>query len=109
MDEKKYEAYSRYPYSEFFGTVVKQEIIRFLTEHPDEDFSVMEIAKQTGLPASSLSKPLNSLNEGGFLQSKEEGKYRFYKLKKHFAVQFREVYDSLEALHAAALKDLKSK
>jgi DNA-binding transcriptional ArsR family regulator len=109
MDERKYEAYSKYPYADFFGTVVKQEIIRFLTEHPDEDMSVVDISKQTGLPASSLSKPLNSLYESGFLESKEEGKFRYYKLKKHYATQFSDVYNSLETLHAAALRDLKNK
>jgi hypothetical protein len=49
------------------------------------------------------------LYESGFLESKEEGKFRYYKLKKHYATQFSDVYNSLETLHAAALRDLKNK
>ena len=104
---ENYTAYTNYPFSELFGSVVKQQIIKFLTENPDKEFTVLELARALPLNQSSISKPLDSLESSGLLESRKDGKFRYYKMKSRYAEHFHQVYASLRVVQAAALRDKK--
>ena len=102
---ESYSAYVNYPFSELFGSVVKQQIIKFLTENPAKEFTVLEIARAISLNQSSISKPLDSLESSGLLESRKEGKFRYYTMREKYARHFQNVYESLRVVQAAALRD----
>ena len=102
---ENYIAYKNYPYSDLFGSVVKQQIIKFFTEKPNKEFTVLNISRSLELNQSSISKPLDSLEQSGLLESRKDGKFRYYRMKGKYANHFADVYGHLKVVQAAALRD----
>ena len=104
-----YSAYANYQFSDLFGSVVKQQIIQFLSENSKEEFSVLAISRALSLNQSSVSKPLDLLDEIGILHSNKIGKYRYYKLKETYARHFRDIFKKLRAIRIACGINMKTK
>jgi DNA-binding IclR family transcriptional regulator len=90
-----------YPYRAFFGSPVKQMILRFFSEKNPDAISVLDIAKDLQLNQSSVCRPLNQLEEYGMLQSQKKGKARLYTMKEQFVPIFKEVFKSLNEIQLA--------
>ena len=93
-----YEAYKKYPFSNIFGSVVKQQILKFFTDNREKEFSVLEISKQIGLNQSSLSRPLTILKNSGILFSKKEGKFTYYRIKQQYINPFWILFNMLRGI-----------
>lgn len=98
-----YDAYKKYPFSNIFGSVVKQQILKFFTDNPQKEFNVLEISKQMGLNQSSLSKPLTILRKCGLLVSKKEGKFTYYCMEQKYVNPFRIICNMLQGVKKSTI------
>src|SRR3989344_3804553 len=109
MKEYKYPALAKYEYYGIFGTPVKQLVLRFLYQHADKKFSVLDLERELNIPSSSLSKALSELHEFGLLERKKEEKFVYYEIAKKAADDFKKIYDNLEKVYAYSLQNSKRK
>ena len=109
MKEYKYPTIANYEYYNIFGTPVKQLVLKLLYKNTGKKFSLLDLAKELGIPSSSLSKALAELNEAGILEREESGKFVYYELKKEIADEFREIYENLEKVHIWSLQNKKER
>jgi len=81
-------------YKLFFGTLTSQNRLKILNHLRTGPKNVSEIYSKLKTERTNISHDLKRLKKCGFVESKKEGKYKYYSLNKDTIIPLLDMIDS---------------
>ncbi len=93
-----------------WGSIIENpnrvKILEFFSETPEKEITTQDLSDKLKIPESTLSVNLNELEEIGVLESRKDGKFKYYIMNRKVVEEIR---DSISLMREAYTKLISKK